>query len=57
MLSSNDDKRIQAFDGIETYPHGTNVFKVCESEMIMVRDLFANKYLDCPFYSEIVLKQ
>ena len=22
-LSSNDDKRLQAFDGIETYPYGT----------------------------------
>ena len=26
-LSSNDDKRTQKFDGIETYPYGTNVFK------------------------------
>ena len=36
-LSSNDDKRLQTFDKIETYPHGTNVFKVCESEMITVK--------------------
>ena len=28
-LSSNDDKRIQ------TYPYGTNAFKVCESEMLL----------------------
>ena len=33
-LSSNDDKRIQTFDKITTYPCGTNAFKVCESEMI-----------------------
>ena len=33
-LSSNDDKRIQTFDGITTYPYGTNAFKVCESEML-----------------------
>ena len=33
-LSSNDDKRIQTFDGITTYPYGTNTFKVCESEML-----------------------
>ena len=32
-LSSNDDKRLQKFDRIITYPNGTNVFKVCESEM------------------------
>ena len=42
-LSSNDDKRLQTFDSIETYPCGTNVFKVCESEMRMVRDLFVKK--------------
>ena len=28
-LSSNDDKRIQTFDKITTYPYSTNVFKVC----------------------------
>ena len=39
-FSSIDDKRLQTFDGVTTYPHGTNVFKVCESEMLMVRDLF-----------------
>ena len=33
-ISSNDDKRLQTFDKITTYPHGTNAFKVCESEMI-----------------------
>ena len=31
-LSSNDDKRLQTFDKITTYPYGTNTFKVCESE-------------------------
>ena len=39
-LRSDDDKRLQTFDGIETYPYGTNVFKVCESEMKVVKDLF-----------------
>ena len=33
-LSSNDDKRLQTFDNITTYPYGTNAFKVCESEML-----------------------
>ena len=39
-LKSNDDKRLQKFDRIATYPYGTNAFKVCESEMLMVKDLF-----------------
>ena len=34
-LSSNDDKRLQTFDRITTYPYETNAFKVCESEMIL----------------------
>ena len=29
--SSNDDKRIQTFDKVTTYPYGTNAYKVCES--------------------------
>ena len=33
-LSSNDDKRLQTFDRITTYPYGTNAFKACESEML-----------------------
>ena len=32
-LSSNDDKRLQTFDKIATYPDGTNTFEVYESEM------------------------
>ena len=34
-LSRKDHKRIQTFDGITTYPYGTNAFKVCESEMLV----------------------
>ena len=33
-LSSNDDKRVQTFDRIRTYPCGTSPFKVCKSEML-----------------------
>ena len=33
-LSSNDDRRLQIFDKMTTHPHGTNAFKVCESEML-----------------------
>ena len=32
-LSSNDDKRIQKYDKITTYPYGTNIFKICENEI------------------------
>ena len=32
-LSSNDDKRLQTFHKVTTYPCGTNAFKVCESEL------------------------
>ena len=33
-LNSSDNKRLQTFDWITTYPYGTNAFKVCESEML-----------------------
>ena len=33
-LNSSDNKRLQTFDRITTYPYGTNAFKVCESEML-----------------------
>ena len=35
LNSNNDDKRLQTFDGITTYPHDTNAFKVCECEMLV----------------------
>ena len=37
-ISSNDDKRLQTYDKITTYPYGTNAFKVCESEMMAVKN-------------------
>ena len=33
-LSSNDDKKLETFDKITTYPYGTKTFKVCRSEML-----------------------
>ena len=33
-LDANDDKIIQTYDKITTYPYGTNAFKVCESEIL-----------------------
>ena len=43
-LSSNDDKRLQTFNVIQTYPSETNAFKVCRSEMMVLKDLFV-KYM------------
>ena len=34
-LSSNDDKRTQAYDKITKYPYGTNMFKICENEILL----------------------
>ena len=36
-LNSNDDKRLQRYDKITTYPYRTNAFKICESEMLKVK--------------------
>ena len=33
-LSTDDDKRLQTFDKITTYPYGANAFKACESDML-----------------------
>ena len=38
-LSSKDDKRIQTFNKVTTFPNGTNVFKVCENEMLLKNKL------------------
>ena len=56
-LSSDDDKRLQTFNRVTTYPYGTLAVKVCETEMVVVKDFFVKKYVDCLFYGEIVLKQ
>ena len=48
--SNDDDKRLETFDKITTYPYGTNAFKVCGSEMM-------KKYANFQFYDEIVLQQ
>ena len=44
VLSSNDDKRLQTLDSTKTYPHRTNAFKKCESQIMMVRYLFVKNY-------------
>ena len=43
-LSSNDDKRLQTFDRVTTNPHGKNAFKVCKSEMMMVKKNYNRVY-------------
>ena len=55
-LSSSDNKRLQTFDKITTYPHGTNAFKVCESDMMIVRELLVEKYVNCSFYDKTILQ-
>ena len=54
-LSCDDDKRLQTFNRVTTYPYVKRAVKVCENEMMVVRDLLVKKYVDCPFYGEIVL--
>ena len=34
VISNNDDKRLQTFDGVTTYSYGTNAFKVSESKIV-----------------------
>ena len=41
-VSSNDDERLQTFDKVTTFPDGTNVFKLCESEMLSKNRWCAN---------------
>ena len=48
-LNSNDDKRLQTFDRVTTYPHGTNAFKVCESEMLSKIRIVGNRETQCTF--------
>ena len=38
-LNDKDNKRLQTFDGITTYPIGRNAFKVCEQEMLVKKKL------------------
>ena len=51
-VSSNDDKRLQTSDKITTYPCGTNAFKVCKSEMMMVRGNCVKNYTYWPILSK-----
>ena len=57
VLSSNDDKRLQTFNRITTYPYGTPAVKVCANEIMVMRIFFVKKYVNCPFHGEMILKQ
>ena len=46
VLSSNNDKRLQTLDKVTTYPHGTNAFKVWESEMLLIIDYYIHNNED-----------
>ena len=48
-FSGDDDKRLQTFNRVTIYP--------CGSEMMVMRDLFVKKCVDCPFHGELVSKQ
>ena len=39
-LSSDDNKRLQTFNRVTTYSYATLAVKVCESEKMVVKDLF-----------------
>ena len=38
-LSGNDDKRLQTFDRITSYPYGTTAGKVCKTELLSYLDI------------------
>ena len=44
-LSSKDDKRLQTYDRITTYPYGANTFKVFESEMLSPEKITSNIFI------------
>ena len=37
-IGSNDGNRLQTYGKITAYPYGKNAFKVCESEMMIVKN-------------------
>ena len=36
VLSSNEDKRLQTFDKVTTFPYGTPAIKVCELDILLI---------------------
>ena len=56
-LSSNDDKRIQTFDKVTTYPYGTNVFMVCRNEILLKNKFINKKSLSLRDKSQVLRKE
>ena len=56
-LSSNDDKRIQTFDKVTTYPYGTNVFIACRNEMLLKNEFINSKSLSLIEKSQVLRKE
>ena len=57
-LSSNDNKRLQTFDKVTTFPYRTNAIKVCGSEMLRVFEAKAKlKMLNKECESEMYVKE
>ena len=57
-LSNQDNKRLRTFDGITTYPIGSNPFIVCKPEMMIpLKNKFNNnmiKLSDKDKYDELM---
>ena len=48
VLNSSENKRLQTFDRITTYPYGASAFKACESKMMvkLKKDIPIKLYYD-----------
>ena len=42
-LKNYDNKRLRSFNGITTYPYGTNAFKICLEEL-KIKQAFATYF-------------
>ena len=58
-LSSNDNKRLQTFDRVTSFPHRTNSFKLCKNETrdvckaketLLSKDCKNDKYVKCNIF-------
>ena len=52
-LSSDDDKRLQTFDRIRSYPYGTSAGKVCKTELLS--KIILNKF-KMALYSQLSIQ-
>ena len=50
-LSSNDDKRLQIFYRITTYPYGANAFKVCKGGTFLLKNTKIVFFMMKSYYS------